>query len=38
MLIRAEKQEKLLAIIRGLGEAQVITTRELDWVRGRVLH
>ena len=38
MLIQAEKREKLLASILGLGGAQQLSTRELDGVKGRVVH
>ena len=38
MLILAEKREKLLACVRGLGAASEMTARELDGVKGRVLH
>ena len=38
MLILEEKRVKLLDCIRGLGEAPQVTGRELDGVRGRVLH
>jgi hypothetical protein len=37
-LILAEKREKLLACVRGLGSAFQMTARELDGVKGRVQH
>ncbi len=38
MLILEEKRVKLLASIKERGEAQELTGRELDGIRGRVLH
>ena len=35
MLIQAEKREKLLASVKGLGEAVQMSSRELDGVKGR---
>ena len=38
MIILDEKRVKLLASIKELGEAQELTGRELDGIKGRVLH
>jgi hypothetical protein len=38
MLIQTEKRGKSLACTREMGGAQVLTARELDGFKGRVLH